>query len=168
LIAMNHTSYVDWLPASLAAVRRGRRLLVGLHPEATISRSFELRQFKTGAARLAHEAEVPIIPLIVWGAQGIWTKDHPKSLGHNKIPITVKIGAAIYAGDSPERMQAALRASVNALLHEAQETYPHPAGAYWVPHRLGAGAPSPDEAKALGGRAQPAGKPAGGPRQTGT
>jgi hypothetical protein len=61
----------------------------------------------------------------------------------------VKIGAAIYAGDSPEQTQAALRASVNALLHEAQETYPHPAGAYWVPHRLGGGAPSPDEAKAL-------------------
>jgi 1-acyl-sn-glycerol-3-phosphate acyltransferase len=83
LIAMNHTSYVDCLPASLAGVRRGRRLrflmkayalavqrlregeLVGPHPEATISRRFELREFKTGAARLAHEAEVLIIPLIV-------------------------------------------------------------------------------------------------------
>jgi hypothetical protein len=70
-------------------------------------------------------------------------------LGRNKIPIAVKIGAPIYAGDAPDQTQAALRASMNALLHEAQETYPHPAGAYWVPRRLGGGAPCPDEAKAL-------------------
>ena len=63
--------------------------LVGVYPEATISRSFELKEFKTGAARMALEAQVPIVPLIVWGAQRMWTKDHPKSLGRNKIPITV-------------------------------------------------------------------------------
>jgi 1-acyl-sn-glycerol-3-phosphate acyltransferase len=195
LIAMNHTSYVDWLPASLATVRRGRRLrflikaelqqvradnivikhiklipvdrnagaeayalavrrlregeLVGLHPEATISRSFELRDFKTGAARLAHEAKVPIIPLIVWGAHRIWTKDHPTSLGRKRIPITVNFGAPIYAGDTLEQTQGALRASMNALLHDTQESYPHPAGAYWVPRRLGGGVPTPEEATAL-------------------
>jgi hypothetical protein len=27
-----------------------------------------------------------------------------------------------------------------------QELYPHPAGAYWVPQRLGGGAPTPAEA----------------------
>jgi hypothetical protein len=48
-----------------------------------------------------------------------------------------------------EQTQAALRASMNALLHEAQESYPHPAGAYWVPSRLGGAAPTPEEAKAL-------------------
>ena len=60
-----------------------------MYPEATISRSFELKEFKTGAARMALEARVPIIPLIVWGAQRMWTKDHPKALGRNKFPITV-------------------------------------------------------------------------------
>ena len=63
--------------------------LVGVYPEATISRSFELKEFKTGAVRMALEARVPIVPLIVWGAQRAWTKDHPKSLGRKKIPITV-------------------------------------------------------------------------------
>src|ERR1700735_2115152 len=119
VIAINHTSYVDWLPAALAVHARGRRIrymikaemqqvkvvnflikhtktipvdrrsgarayaeavrllqageLVGLMPEATISRSFELKEFKTGAARMALEAEVPAIPLIVWGGARILT-----------------------------------------------------------------------------------------------
>ena len=34
---------------------------VGIFPESTISRSFELAEFKTGAARIAHEAGVPLI-----------------------------------------------------------------------------------------------------------
>ncbi|HUO40693.1 MAG TPA: 1-acyl-sn-glycerol-3-phosphate acyltransferase, partial [Mycobacterium sp.] len=34
-------------------------------------------------------------------------------------------------------------------LYCAQEEYPHPAGAFWVPRRLGGGAPTPAEAKAL-------------------
>ena len=139
VIAINHTSYVDWVPAALAAAcpradaplhdqsrdaageggqlpdqahqapfrstatpgreayaEAVRRLrdgeIVGVMPEATISRSFELKEFKTGAARMALEAEVPIIPLIVWGAQRIWTKDHPRDVGRRKIPVTVAAG----------------------------------------------------------------------------
>jgi hypothetical protein len=42
-----------------------------------------------------------------------------------------------------------LRESMTALLHKAQADYPHPDGAYWVPHRLGGSAPTMDEAKAL-------------------
>ena len=33
------------------------------------------------------------------------------------------------------------------ILHEVQEQYPHPPGEYWVPHRLGGGAPTVEEAK---------------------
>ena len=66
--------------------------LVAVYPEATISRSFELKEFKTGAARMAIDAQVPIIPLIVWGAHRRWTKDHPRKLGREKIPITVMVG----------------------------------------------------------------------------
>ena len=45
------------------AVQRLRQgELVGVYPEATISRSFELKEFKTGAARMALEARVPIVP----------------------------------------------------------------------------------------------------------
>jgi 1-acyl-sn-glycerol-3-phosphate acyltransferase len=188
VIAINHTSYVDFLPAALAVYRRHRRLrfmikaemqkvkvvnflikrtrtipvdrhagaeayavavqrlregeLVGVYPEATISRSFELKEFKTGAARMAVEANVPIVPLIVWGAHRIWTKDHPRHVGRNKIPITVDVGAPVRATRDTVATDAALRESMTALLHRAQERYPHPAGAYWVPRRLGGGAPT--------------------------
>jgi 1-acyl-sn-glycerol-3-phosphate acyltransferase len=192
VIAINHTSYVDWLPAGLAVHYRGRRIrymikaemqrvkvvdylirhtktipvdrsagadayavavqrlregeLVGVYPEATISRSFELKEFKTGAARMAHEASVPIIPLIVWGAHRIWTKDHPKNLGSNKFPITVAVGAPLQPAETIEQTNAVLRESMTALLHEVQQAYPHPAGAYWVPRRLGGSAPTLAEA----------------------
>ena len=192
VIAINHTSYVDFLPAALAVYRRHRRLrfmikaemqnvkvvnflikrtrtipvdrhagaeayavavqrlregeLVGVYPEATISRSFELKEFKTGAARMAIEAQVPIVPVIVWGAQRIWTKDHPHHVGRNKVPITVQVGPPVWAAKDVVATEDSLRESMNTRLHEAQERYPHPAGAYWVPHRLGGGAPTLAEA----------------------
>jgi 1-acyl-sn-glycerol-3-phosphate acyltransferase len=195
VVAINHTSYVDWLFAALAVHQRGRRIrymikaemqqvkvvnflikhtetipvnraagaqayavavqrlrdgeVVGLMPEATISRSFELKQFKTGAARMALEAHVPLIPMIVWGAQRIWTKDHPKSLGHNRIPITVAVGPMLPAEGDAEELTTALRDAMTSLLHRVQQEYPHPHGAYWVPRRLGGGAPSPAEAAEL-------------------
>lgn len=195
VLTLNHTSYLDWYPASIAALRRNRRLrfmiksemtevpvigyvikriklipvdrsagagaydvavqrlregeLVGLHPEATISRSFELREFKTGAARMAHAAGVPLIPVIVWGIHRVWTKDHPKQLWRNHVPVLVKIGRPMAASGDAEATTAELRATMAAMLEQAQLEYPHPAGAYWVPRRLGGGAPTMAEALAM-------------------
>jgi 1-acyl-sn-glycerol-3-phosphate acyltransferase len=192
VIAVNHTSYVDWLPAALAMHHRDRRMrfmikaemqqvksvnflikhtktipvdrgagadayavavqrlregeLIGVYPEATISRSFELKEFKTGAARMAREANVPIVPLIVWGTQRVWTKDHPRNLGRNKVPVTVSVGAPLRAAETITDTNAALRQSMTALLCQVQQGYAHPAGAYWVPRRLGGSAPTLAEA----------------------
>ncbi|CAJ1494653.1 lysophospholipid acyltransferase family protein [[Mycobacterium] burgundiense] len=195
VIAINHTSYIDFLPAALAATERRRRMrfmikaemqevkfinfliahsgtipvdrtagagayavavqrlregeLVGVYPEATISRSFELKEFKSGAARMALEAQVPLIPMIVWGAHRMWTKDHPKRLGRNKIPITVVVGAPLPPVGHAGQLETTLRTSMTTILHDVQARYPHPAGAYWVPKRLGGGAPTLTEAKLL-------------------
>ncbi len=195
VIAINHTSYVDFLPAALATHYRRRRIrfmikaemqqvrivryliehtgtipvnrragadayqvavaqlrageLVGVYPEATISRSFELKEFKSGVARMALEAQVPIVPLVVWGAQRIWTKDHPKRLGRNKIPITVGVGAPLSPSGSAAQLEAKVRESMDALLRQAQRNYPHPEGAYWVPQRMGGAAPSVEQGKVL-------------------
>jgi 1-acyl-sn-glycerol-3-phosphate acyltransferase len=192
VVAINHTSYVDWLAAGLAARRRHRRLrymvkaelqqvkvinfaikhtktipvdrsagagayalavqrlrdgeLVGVYPEATISRSFELKEFKTGADRMAREAGALIVPMVVWGAQRIWTKGHPRSLARNKVPISVAVGAPLHAGEDIAQTDAALHEAMSTLLHRVQQQYPHPAGEYWVPHRLGGGAPTLAEA----------------------
>jgi hypothetical protein len=52
----------------------------------------------------------------------------------------------LHAAEDISRTNAALRASMTTLLHQVQQSYPHPAGAYWVPHRLGGGAPTLAEA----------------------
>jgi 1-acyl-sn-glycerol-3-phosphate acyltransferase len=192
VIAINHTSYVDWLPAAMAMYHRHRRMrfmikaemqrvkvvnflikrtktipvdrgagadayalavqrlregeVVGVYPEATISRSFELKEFKSGAARMASEADVPIVPVIVWGTQRIWTKGHPRNVGRKKVPITVSVGASVQAAEDIAQTNAVLRESMTALLYQVQQSYPHPAGEYWVPRRLGGSAPTLAEA----------------------
>jgi 1-acyl-sn-glycerol-3-phosphate acyltransferase len=132
------------------AVRRLRiGQLIGVFPEATISRSFELKEFKTGAVRMALEAQVPIVPLVIWGPQRMWTKDHPKNLGRQKIPWMVRAGTPLPPQGTMAELDAALRAEMTGVLHQVQEQYPHPEEAHWVPRRLGGAAPGPDEARRL-------------------
>ncbi|MQY26931.1 lysophospholipid acyltransferase family protein [Nocardia aurantia] len=123
--------------------------IVVVYPEATISRSFELKEFKSGAARMAIEAGVPIIPMTIWGAHRVWTKDLPKQLGRHRFPINIRIGAAIPPGESADAMTADLRTAMTELLAHAQEGYEMPAGAPWVPARLGGSAPTPEQAVIL-------------------
>jgi 1-acyl-sn-glycerol-3-phosphate acyltransferase len=127
--------------------------LVGVYPEATISRSFEIKELKSGAARMAIAAEVPIVPHIVWGAQRIWTKDHPKKLLRPKVPIAVAVGEPIQPTLRATELTGLLRSRMQHLLEQVQEAYgPHPAGEFWVPRRLAGGAPSLAEAERMDAR----------------
>ncbi|HKV17852.1 MAG TPA: 1-acyl-sn-glycerol-3-phosphate acyltransferase [Mycobacterium sp.] len=124
--------------------------LVGVYPEATHSRSFELKEFKSGAARMAIAADVPIVPHIVWGAQRIWTKGHPKNLLRPKVPIAVAVGEPIMPTLPATELTALLHSRMQHLLEKVQDEYgPHPPGEYWVPHRLGGGAPTLAEANLM-------------------
>jgi 1-acyl-sn-glycerol-3-phosphate acyltransferase len=198
VVAINHTSYVDFTFAGLPAYQQGRgrkvrfmakqevfnhrfsgpvmrgcrhipvdrdsgaasfdaaveRLkageLVGVYPEATISRSFEIKELKSGVARMAIAASVPIIPHIVWGAQRIWTKGHPKQLYRPKVSIAVAVGEPILPTLPAQDLTALLHSRMQHLLERVQDSYgPHPAGEFWVPHRLGGGAPSLADAAQL-------------------
>jgi 1-acyl-sn-glycerol-3-phosphate acyltransferase len=121
--------------------------LVGVYPEATISRSFEIKEFKSGAARMALESGVPIVPHIVWGAQRIWTKDHPKKMFRPKVPISIAVGEPIPPTLPVAELTALLHSRMQHLLERVQDEYgPHHPGDYWVPHRLGGGAPTLAEA----------------------
>lgn len=134
--------------AAVAMLKAGE--LVGVYPEATISRSFEIKDFKAGAVRMAVEAGVPIVPHIVWGAQRIWTKGHPRKLLRPKVPISVAVGEPIAPTLPVPDLLALLHSRMQHLLERVQESYgPHPAGAFWVPRRLGGGAPSLTEAAQL-------------------
>ncbi|KLI04745.1 acyltransferase [Mycolicibacterium conceptionense] len=124
--------------------------LVGVYPEATISRSFEIKDFKSGAARMAIEAGVPIVPHIVWGAQRIWTKGHPKKLYRPKVPISIAVGEPIQPTLPAGELTALLHSRMQHLLTEVQDAYgPYPPGEFWVPHRLGGSAPTLAEANRM-------------------
>jgi 1-acyl-sn-glycerol-3-phosphate acyltransferase len=131
----------------LACQRLKEGELVGVYPEATISRSFEIKELKSGAARMAIACDVPIVPHIVWGAQRIWTKGHPKNLWRPKVPISVAVGEPIAPTLPAAELTALLHSRMQHLLERVQDAYgPHPPGEYWVPHRLGGGAPTLAEA----------------------
>jgi 1-acyl-sn-glycerol-3-phosphate acyltransferase len=124
--------------------------LVGVYPEATISRSFEIKEFKSGAARMAIAADVPIIPHIVWGAQRVWTKGHPRNMVRPKVPIAVSVGEPIYPTLPAAELTALLHSRMQHQLETVQDAYgPHPEGEFWVPHRMGGGAPTLAEANQL-------------------
>jgi 1-acyl-sn-glycerol-3-phosphate acyltransferase len=129
--------------------------LVGVFPEATISRSFELKEFKPGAVRMAQAAGVPLVPTIVWGGQRIYTKGRrPHVRGRGKA-ITVAFGEPLTPSrrDTADAVTAELVDRMRALLERVQRTYPQrPAGdddRWWLPAAMGGTAPTPQQAKTL-------------------
>lgn len=126
--------------------------IVGIFPEATISRSMELKEFKTGAVRIAAEAGVPVIPVVLWGTQRMLTKDHDKDFSRGKT-ISIKVGEPLRpTGNDPVGETAELKSAMAALLDEAIAEYPadeQPPGSWWLPARHGGSAPSLEEASRL-------------------
>ena len=125
--------------------------LVGIFPEATISRSFELANFKTGAARIAHQAGVPLVPCVMWGSQRIWTKDLPKHF--RNVPVIVRYGEPVHLTGDAEADTAELKRQMQLLLDasrsEYASLYSDGAGEAWMPVALGGTAPTPEEAEEL-------------------
>jgi 1-acyl-sn-glycerol-3-phosphate acyltransferase len=124
--------------------------LVGIFPEATISRAFQIKELKTGAVRIAAETEVPLIPLVLWGTQRMMTKDHPRDLSRGTA-ITIRVGPPVpVTGEDPVAETTVLRTTLQGLLAEAIGSYPqHEEGAWWVPASFGGTAPTLEEAARL-------------------
>ncbi|WP_214411195.1 lysophospholipid acyltransferase family protein [Sphaerisporangium fuscum] len=126
--------------------------VVGVFAEATISRSFTVKEIKNGAVRMAAAAEVPLIPVVVWGTQRMWTKGRPKNLLQRRLPVTVDVGEPMFPkpGEDVARLTADLRVRLSEQLERVQRAYPggRP-GAWWQPAHLGGSAPTPDEAEAM-------------------
>jgi 1-acyl-sn-glycerol-3-phosphate acyltransferase len=129
--------------------------VVGVFPEATISRSFTVKEIKSGAVRMAAAAKVPIVPMALWGTQRLWTKGRPKDLTRRHVPISILIGEPMHPakGDDWDVVTKELRARMSALVDRAQTEYPdQPASdeeRWWLPAHLGGTAPTPEEAAEL-------------------
>jgi 1-acyl-sn-glycerol-3-phosphate acyltransferase len=135
---------------ALAYLKAGEA--VGIFPEATISRSFELKEFKTGAVRIAAEAGVPLVPVILWGTQRMMTKGHPKDFSRGKT-IAIRVGEPLHpTGTDPVAETAELKATMARLLDETIRSYPaeeQPPGSWWLPASYGGSAPTLEEAERL-------------------
>ncbi len=198
VMAINHTSYLDFTYAGLAARPHGRYVrfmakqsifrhrvagplmrgmhhipvdrhrggqafsdavralrdgeIVGVFPEATVSRSFELKEFKPGAVKMAQVAGVPVLPTTIWGGHRVWTKDLPKQMGRASIPIHITVGEPIHLERREDVLEATarLKSVMQAQLDAQQASYPGLTGSdlRWQPARLGGMAPTPEQAYA--------------------
>jgi hypothetical protein len=137
--------------AAVRALKDGE--VVGVFPEATISTSFTVKELKAGAARMALDAGVPIIPAAVWGGHRVATKGHRVELRRD-VAVSVVLGEPIHPepGEKAQPLLRRTRAAMEALLDEAQGSYPQqpkgPEDRWWLPAHLGGTAPTPEEAAA--------------------
>jgi 1-acyl-sn-glycerol-3-phosphate acyltransferase len=126
--------------------------IVGVFPEATISRSFQLKEFRSGAARMAAEAAVPIIPMVTWGGHRIMTKGRPRDLTRGRT-IAITVGEPFAPAEDVQTTTNELRRRMQALLEQTQDAYPdrpvNDDDRWWLPAQLGGTAPTYDDAERM-------------------
>lgn len=148
-IPVHRGAGADALRSAVAALEAGELVLV--LPEQTISRSLELLPFKTGAARMAAAAGVPLVPSVSWGSHRFHTTGRLPRWSW-RLPVSVRYGEPLHpaSDDDPEEVTRELRGRMADLFDETVGSYPGgtPAGAWWVPERFGGGAPPHAEVRA--------------------
>ena len=106
------------LNTALSVLREGK--LLGIYPEGTRSPDGKLHRGRTGVARLALAAQVPIVPCGLVGTEEVMPKDAklPRLFGRHK--ILVRFGKPLemtrYAGQ--ERDRFVLRSITDELMYE--------------------------------------------------
>ena len=195
ILAINHTSYLDFALGGIPANRRGRRLvrfmakdsifrhkiagplmrgmkhipvdrdagsqafrdsvaalksgeIVGVFPEATMSRSLDIKEIKSGTIRMARVAKVPVLPMIIFGGHRILSYG-VKDFTRGRCAI-IMVGEPLDIDGDPEEGNYRLREALRELLAQAVERYPDKvSGASWLPARLGGSAPTLEEAEVI-------------------
>ena len=139
------------------ALRQAERLLadgevVGVYPESTISRSWQVKPLASGAAAMAVATVSPLVPVVTFGAHRVLTVDGRWSL-RRRIPVLVRVGVPLHPTPiaDPAAVTAELHRRLEALLAEAVEDYPKPRRGrpWWLPAAYGGSAPDPAEAARL-------------------
>lgn len=164
-VVVGYTGRADAYEAAVAKLRAGEYL--GVFPEAGVSRSFTVRECRTGAVRMAAEAGVPVIPVAVWGAHRILTRGRGFSAGRTwRAPVRIHVGEPLVfapgddAGAGTAELRARLQDGIGTCIADFP-LLPEP-GAWWMPAHLGGSAPTEPERQLLD--AQDAAKGRRGPR----
>lgn len=150
-IPVDRSAGAGSLREALRALKRGE--VVGLFPEGTTSLSFTVKELKTGSARMAQTARVPILPVTVWGGQRICSKNCPYDFRTRGRTILVDVGEpfVVERGDDHREASVELRKRLQRMLDKQQAAHPDtpvrpdlaPASAWWLPRHLGGTAPEP-------------------------
>ena len=203
LLAINHTSFLDFALAGVPADRRGKRLvrfmakdsvfshpiagplmkgmrhipvdrehgsqsfrdavrylkageLVGIFPEATMSRAMDIKDIKTGAVRIAIAANVPLVPMCVFGGARILSYGHRDFSRGTTVAITVGTPMPVKRGEDADLLTEQLRTRMRELLDETVARYSFDGSPWWVPARLGGSAPTLVQAEELDRQARAA------------
>jgi len=132
------------------ALRSGE--LVGVFPESTIGRAFVPRPLKSGAARMALEADVPLIPVVVWGGHRVWTSGR-KPRWERRVPVSIWIDRPLTLApeDTAATATDKLAARLRELVEEVLTAYPveeQHRTEWWWPAHLGGAALTPEAAAA--------------------
>jgi 1-acyl-sn-glycerol-3-phosphate acyltransferase len=147
-ISVDMTAGADAYRLAVQALRDGE--VLGVFPEGGVSASFEVRDLKTGAIRMAAEAGVPVIPVAVWGGHRLMTKAARSSLGEKfGVPVGFAVGEPLrpVPSDDAAALTLTLRERLQQLVDGLHARYPHDGtGAWWQPARLGGTAPTPEVA----------------------
>jgi 1-acyl-sn-glycerol-3-phosphate acyltransferase len=121
------------LDVAADALRAGE--LIGVYPEGTISKDFDPMAGKTGVARIARAAAMPVIPLGLWGTHRILTRGHRPPL-NRRLAVAGVFGepVVIAPGDNPREATDRIMAAVCECVRRARVIYPqtpHSAGDSW-------------------------------------
>jgi 1-acyl-sn-glycerol-3-phosphate acyltransferase len=113
---------VDWL-------QRGN--IFGMAPEGTRSKTHALARGKTGAAYLAHEADVPLVPVGIYGTEQAWS-----SWFRLRRPLlTMRVGTPFRLPPlDPDQRHARLRADTDEIMCRIAALIPAQYHGYYVDH----------------------------------
>ncbi|KAA1426093.1 1-acyl-sn-glycerol-3-phosphate acyltransferase [Nocardioides antri] len=146
-ISVDRSAGLESMERAESALRAGE--VVGIFPESTISQSFLIKDLKTGAVRIAARADVPLIPIVLWGTHRIFTKGRKVDLSRHQ-RIGIEVGEPMRpTGEDPVAETAELRSRMESMLERlilAEEDRPE--GAWWLPQKYGGSAPTIEEAAA--------------------
>jgi 1-acyl-sn-glycerol-3-phosphate acyltransferase len=123
--------------------------LVGIFPEATMSRAMDIKDIKSGAVRIAIAAAVPLIPMCIFGGARLLSYGHRDFSRGTTVAITVGEPMHPKRGDDAEVETAELRRRMRELLDETVARYPYEGSPWFVPARLGGSAPTLEQAQVL-------------------
>jgi len=135
--------------SALDALRAGE--VIGVFPEATISVAFQIKKLKSGSARMAAEAGVPLVPMVTWGGQRLYSKGTPRQ-ARRGTTIGLNVGEPMYPtmADDPVEVTAELKLRLEALLADSIERYPDQPeddnDRWWMPANHGGTAPTVERA----------------------